>query len=88
MVIGKKIIINLKKGEILVFHSLLIHRSYYPEKIKKPRITAIIRYDDVSDKKHRENGFLTSADNKNINSAPEYKKLFNKKIIKVTDNPI
>ena len=47
-----------------------------PEKIKKPRITAIIRYDDASDKKHREYGFLTSADNKNINSAPEYKKVF------------
>ena len=76
---GKKIILNLKKGEILVFHSLLIHRSYYPEKIKKPRITAIIRYDDVSDKKHREYGFLTSADNKNINSAPEYKKVFQQK---------
>ena len=59
----------------MAFHPLLVHRSYYVPRSKITRVTATIRHDDVSDKKHQENGFIQSADNKNINSASQYKKL-------------
>ena len=76
---GKRIIIDLKKGEFIVFHSLLVHRSYYPKISSNVRISAILRYDDASDIKHRESGYITSFDNKNINSAPQYRKIYNQK---------
>ena len=69
----KRILVDLKKGEFLVFSPLLVHRSHYPQKSNHTRITAIIRYDDASDKKHIEGGFVQGSDNKNINSAPQYK---------------
>ena len=77
---GNRKKIKLKKGELVAFHSLLVHRSYYPGNSHLPRVTAIIRYDDASDAKHRDSGFLTILDNKNINSAPQYKKILDKKI--------
>ena len=72
---GKRIILNLKKGEYLAFHPLLVHKSYYPNKSSITRVTATVRHDDISDKKHRENGFIQGSDNKNINSASQYRKL-------------
>jgi len=76
---GKRVIVDLKKGEFIVFHSLLVHRSYYPKISNNVRVSAILRYDDASDIKHREHGYLTSFDNKNINSAPQYRKIYNQK---------
>ena len=69
----RRIVLDLKRGEFLVFNPLLIHRSYYPESSSHTRITAIIRYDDASDEEHRKKGFVRGSDNKNINSAPGYK---------------
>jgi len=66
-------IINIKKGEFVIFHPLLIHRSHYPTLSNKTRVTAMIRFDDMSDKKHRKNGYITSFDGKNIITAPQYK---------------
>jgi len=73
---GKKNILKIEKGEFLIFHPLLVHRSHYVEVQKKTRITAVIRYDDAADIKHRNLGYLTYLDGKNINSATKYKKYF------------
>ena len=65
-------IINIKRGEFVIFHPLLIHRSHYPNISNKTRVTAMIRFDDISDKKHRKNGYITNYDGKNLINAPQY----------------
>ena len=73
--LNKKIILNLKAGDLAVFSPLIVHRSFYPRIQKQPRITSIIRLDDAGDKNHIELGFMRNdLDKKNIFSCPNYKK--------------
>jgi hypothetical protein len=69
---GDSILINAKKGSIVVLHPLIIHRSYYPSKVHPARVTAIARIDDAGDPDHLALGLKTAIDGFNIFNTPEY----------------
>ena len=77
---NQKNILNIEAspGDIVIMHQMLVHASYYPDKIHKPRITGILRIDDYGDHDHIALGFKTSQGGYNIHNSPEYKEFYNK----------
>jgi phytanoyl-CoA hydroxylase len=62
-------------GEVVIFHPLLLHKSFYPSTTHPTRLSVILRIDDMGDKKHRELGYKCGQ--YNVKAAPEYINYYN-----------